>query len=540
MGVSFLSADHYPPWANFHAEAIAIAGVLLGAMTLLARGTVFAAPRFWMVWVGCAMSASLLQWWLLPGIYVGDLVIAAIFLGGLVSAVALGGHVGQKEGAALLLTLGGLAGMSTLSALIGLLQWLSLDDILGGMGVRTVWGERVVGNLGQPNQFGTLLLIGLCAHAYLFERRYYSRFTFVLLVAVSTLAIGLTQSRTALLSATALTVFVFFPGIARLRIQRGWMLLWLVLQWTTFFMVPVVNDWLLIGGGGRQEAFTDGNGRELIWKQIGYAISQQPWLGYGWNRTATAHMAAVNALPGEVTLTYAHNIVLDFMAWYGVPVGLTLMGALAYWLWGRWRKIDSSLGACAFGALIPFVIHSLLEFPFAYGYFLMWAGVLAGLVEVSVRTPRQALSRRVVAPLLLVIAVLGVVTVYEYLGIEEDFRVTRMSNLRIGHLPEGFEYANIRVLTQMGDMLAASRVRPQPAMPTEEVALLKRVARRFPYGALTYRYVEALALNDQIDEAKKELRILRGLYGPRYYQATRLELAERGGSYPDLLQLLDD
>ena len=539
ISASFLSADHYRPWVNFHGEAIAIAGALLGGAALLVRQGGFYAPRFWLLWVGCAGSVALLQQWVLPGIYVGDVVIACIFLGALICAVALGLQFGQSPGGLSLLAFSTLGLVSTLSAFIGILQWLSLSDILGVFGVHTDFGDRAMGNVAQPNQLGTLLLMGLCAHAYLFERRHVTRTTFALLVAVSTLALALTQSRTALLSATVLTVFAFFPGTARLRMQRWWGAFWLLAFWTLFLITPAINDALLIGGG-RNVPLTSSNSRDIVWKQVGYAVMQHPWLGYGWNRTATAHMASVQALPGELTFTYAHNVVLDFVAWYGMPIGLGLMGALAYWFGSRWRRLNAPMGACSFAALIPFAIHSLLEFPFAYGYFLVTAGVLAGIVEASVDAPRERVKTVAARLLLASTAAFGAIAAYEYLEVEEDFRVARFDNMRIGRIPEGFAYSNIRVLTQMGEMLDASRMRPHPEMSREEIALLKRVAERFPYGALTYRYLEALALNGQIDAAKAELRVLRGLYGPMYYKAIQVEIAERGGGYPALLQLLED
>lgn len=539
VNISFLSADHYRPWSSFHAEAAAIAGILFGAIVLTVRREGFSTPLFWFFWSGCVTAASLLQWWLLPDIFAGDLVIAGIFMSSLVCAVALGHYVGQNRGELLVAALGTLAGVSTLSAFIGILQWLSLGDILGVFGVPTAVGERAMGNVAQPNQLGTLILMGLCAYAYLFDRRYINNVTIILLAAVSTFAIALTQSRTALLSATALTAFLCISSRAKLRTRRGWISFWLAALWFIFFLTPTVNDWLLIAPM-RDVPLMSSSGRDSLWKQVGYAILQHPWRGYGWNRTATAQMAAVSALPGEFTITYAHNVVLDFMAWFGVPVALGLVGALVYWFWSRWRQLDSPLGFCSFAALIPFGVHSMLEYPFAYGYFLMTAGLLAGIVEASVGASCQQVSRRVATPLLAMIVVLGLVTVYEYIEVEEDFRATRFANLHIGPVPESFEYSSFHVLTQMRMMLRATRIRPHTGMTSSDIALLRRAANRFPYGALTYRYVEALALNEQIDAAKKELLILRGLYGRIYYQSIQLEIAERGRSHPALLKLLED
>lgn len=537
---SFLSADHYRPWVNFHAEAIAIAGALLGGTVLTLQRSFLFLPRFWLLWTGGAFMAALLQHWILPGIYLGDIAIAYIFLGALICAVAIGLHVGRSPDNFAPLTFGLLTLVSVLSGLIGILQWLSISDILGVFGVHTDFGDRAMGNLAQPNQLGTLLLMGLCSSAYFFDRQHLSRFTFLLIAALLTAALALTQSRTTLISATVLTAFACSLRVVHLRAQRQWVITWLISFWALFMAVPQINDWLLIGGG-RDVPLTSSNSRDIVWKQTGYAIAQNPWMGYGWNRTATAHMAAAEALPGELTFNYAHNVFLDFLAWYGIPIGTALMCALAYWLWSRWKNIQNYIvGVHAYAAIIPFAIHSLLEFPFAYGYFLVISGILVGIIDAlpgfgCVKTKRQA-----AIPILIGLSITGAIATYEYLKIEEDFRVARFSNMRIGRIPENYVYSNTHLLTQMGEMLQASRMRSSPGMPPEDIELLHRVAKRFPYGALTYRYIEALALNDQIHAAKNELKVLRGLYGARYYEAVKEDLTKRGNEHSALLLLLDN
>ena len=540
VGVSFLSTDHYQPWLSFHAEAVAIAGVLLGGATLLTqRQGGWYVPVFWLRWAGCLLLVTVLQLWVLPGIYVGDIVIAGIFMGTLLCAVAIGCHTSRASSGLNLIVFGAVAVASTLSALIGILQWLSLSHFLGAFSVHTDFGERVMGNVAQPNQLGTLLLMGVCAHSYLFDRRHLNRFTYVLLVFLSTLALALTQSRTALLSAIVLTVFVFLFENARLRVQRHWVFFWLLSFWIIFLAIPAMSEFLLISGG-RTDPLLNGSGRDILWTQVVHAISQNPWSGYGWNRTGTAQMAAVVDIPNDFTFSYAHNIILDFFVWYGIPIGTGMMGTLAYWFWSRWRRLNTPLGGYAFAALLPLAVHSLLEFPFAYGYFLAVAGIFFGIIETTVCTRQKRLDKLIAGPLVTIVVILGGVSACEYFKIEEDFRVARFANLRIGNMPEGFVYSEIHVLTHMKEMLASSRMQPHSGMDSEELALLKRVAKRFSYGALTYRYVEALALNNRIDESKGELKVLRGLYGPNYYKAVQAKILERGRDEPVLLQLLED
>ena len=74
-----------------------------------------------------------------------------------------------------------------------------------------------------------------------------------------------------------------------------------------------------------------------MWQQVGYAVAQSPWLGYGWNQTPTAHAAGAIAFPGSVPYNYAHNFVMDMLAWNGLPLGLLLCSAITWWFFTRIR-----------------------------------------------------------------------------------------------------------------------------------------------------------------------------------------------------------
>jgi len=108
----------------------------------------------------------------------------------------------------------------------------------------------------------------------------------------------------------------------------------------------------------------------------------------------------------------------------------------------------------------------------------------------------------------------------------------------MGTTPVGYEPPKIYLLTQLGTMLEAARLQPHPDMSASEIETLRVVARRFPFGSLGYRYALALALNGQLGQAQKQLQVMRGMYGERYYRAVLQDLRERQAQDPRLTALL--
>ena len=278
------------------------------------------------------------------------------------------------------------------------------------------------------------------------------------------------------------------------------------------------------------------NGRLVIWHQVFNGILEAPWTGYGWNQTPTAHSAGSLTVQGSMTYTNAHNVVLDILAWNGIPLGLALTSLCAYWLLSRIRSAKETNGVYAMACLIPIVIHSLLEYPFAYSYFLISAGLMVGLVEASCpRATTTYISRAPLAAILTLFLTVAIIAIHEYIKIEEDFRVVRFENLRIGQTPTDYTPPEIWMLSHMKSMLTAARLEAKRDMKQDELENLRKSSLRFPYGALSLRYAIALGLNGKPQAATEQMQIIRGMYGQGYYDAAVSVLRDlEENKYPEL------
>ena len=538
---SWLAYDHYRPWVNFHSETLALAGVgLLLASQFVGRRFPFVqAPRT-AFWIFALALVPWLQYLLGISLFAGDALVTSLFLFGLGAAITLGYSylvAPVEPEKALIPIFYALWVVALVSAAIGLLQWLDLTEkfTVYVLQSNTGNGNRAMGNLGQPNQLATLLLMGMACLTWSFERRRLGHLGLFFGIAFMTLALVLTQSRAGMVSALVVAIFLMRKNRnAASRLPAWSIFCWLLTFFLMVLALPAINEFMLMSNERGGIRFSDG-ARVTMWKQMLSGIAQSPWVGYGWNQTATAHAAGSTVFPGSLTFTYGHNIVLDIVAWNGVPLGALITGVCIWWFASRVKRVKNTDAIYAMACLLPVAVHSMVEFPFAYSYFLLASGVMVGIVErFNSSTKTVKFKVRWMGMILAIWLVLGTYMVYEYFLIEEDFRVVRFENLRLGQTPDNYEVPKIWMLSHMAAMLSAGRQQALPGMSKAELENLRKASLRFPYGALALRNALALGLNGDPSGATHQMAVIRGMFGAAYYNAAVGVLREQQLKYPEL------
>lgn len=522
--LAWLSTDHFRPWVNFHAETMSLLGIgLLACSVLLQRPAApWVMPRI-VGWVFFVALIPWVQWALGISFYAGDALVSSLFMCALAVAIGLGYRYATQADT------GGTQGLSAvfyglwvaalLSAAVGVVQWLSVDGLPGLLVVYTDPGEQSMGNMAQPNQFATLLLMGIAALAWTFERRAIGWTGLVVGVGFMTWVLALTQSRAGFVSAFVMGLFLVWKSrTPSSRMRPGHALAWLVFFYALVrVLLPAVNEALLLTGPRAMSLAVDGP-RLTIWKQMVHGILHAPWVGYGWNQTHIANAYGGLVVPGTATYTNGHNIVLDVLAWVGIPLGLLLTGVCAYWFVSRMVRVAKPVGMYAMASLLPVLVHSMVEFPFAYAYFLLASGLMIGIVEASCAGGGVFHApRRLAGVFLAGWFLLGGYMVYEYLLIEEDFRIVRFESVYL-QTPAEYEVPHVWMLSHMASMLKAARQEAYPGMPAAALENLRMSSLRFPFSVLRVRYAVALGLNGDPDGARLQLAMARGMYGERLYR----------------------
>lgn len=543
--LAWLAYDHYRPWVNFHSEMLAFLGLsgLLASVLLQRRSSVVAPMAS--VWIAFTVLVPWYQYATGISLFAGDALLSSLYLSGLLAAVCVGYAFSRAEPGRPAYRLMGLMHSlwiaAVASAAIGLVQWLNLQDPLGMYVVQTGFGDRAMGNLGQPNQLATLLLMGMAAFAYVYENGVIGRVAFALGIAFMTSVLILTQSRAGMLSVLVVTSFLIWKKrTAKSRLSAKAVAGWAVCFLVGTLALPYLSEILLLGDVRSIGSSSPVSDRFRMWQQVAYAVAQSPWVGYGWNQTPTAHAAGAVAYPGSVTYTNAHNFVMDMLAWNGLPMGILLTGAIGYWFVTRIRASVRQDAVHAMACLLPFAVHSMLEYPFAYAYFLIAAGLMVGVVEAAMVPARTfVLNVRWAWGFLALWVSLGSYLTYEYFLIEEDFRIVRFENLHIGKTPETYEIPHVWMISHLAAMLRAARQIAEPNMSRADLENMRKVSLRFAYGAVNFRYALALALNGDPSGASRQLETIRGMYGDYYYAACLQEMRRlEKEKYPQLAAVL--
>lgn len=551
--LGWLSTEHFPPWISWHAEVMVFMAVVL----LSARG-------LWLTRRGSGESAALdvpalglglLGLLALIGVqalsgqiqYAGDALVLGLYVGLCLAAVTLGfasaGRGVSSKGFAhqpepLLLMASALLAGAFLSSIVAWVQVLDVWETSAWI-VRMPQLRRPGGNLSQPNHLATLLLMGLASLVYLWENKKLGCSSAGLMFGVIASGVILTESRTGMLSLVALLVW-WLVGKWRVGFSLEFkvVLTLTALVFLAFWLWPQIMWRMEVSTPGAQ-VDTSGGMRLVVWPQLWQAVLIHPWMGWGLREVSAAHNAVAHAYPKAELFTYSHNILLDMALGMGLPLTMLAILGVGYWLWKRLPAVRSLNAWYALAAVLPLAVHSMLELPFAYAYFLAPLMFLLGRAEAEVgRHAAWQIKRRWANAALMIALVLGAGTVVEYFKIEEDYRVIRFESLRMGSTQAGYERPQLHLLTQMDALLRGARIAPAPNMNGGDLDLLRKVALRHPGPATLNRYALALVLNGNPDEAIRQMRVIRTVLGEKTYGTIKTKWEELAlNSYPELNQL---
>jgi O-antigen ligase len=377
-----------------------------GALALLASiGLLLLAALAASVWAGAPWPLSLST--------AGTLIAAAlaVAVGACVARAGLGERAFQAVCIALVV-----AGIA--SSAIGLIQvyapslpdgdWIAPASIPG----------RATGNLRQPNHLSSLLLWSVVAVIWLGEARVIYREIAWMLAALFIEVIVLSASRTGLLGMFALVGWAAFDR----RLSRGTRLALLASPLVYLACWELSTLWahrahLAFGGEERLK----GNGlyvsysRYKIWWNSLALIAQNPWLGVGFGEFNFAWTLTPFPDRPVAFFDHAHNLMLQFAVELGVPLALLVLALTGFALWRAMRcavadgrepgarlsrlfaratdtaPVDPSgaepaapprpmpMQRAAFVIVFMVGVHSLLEYPLWYAYFLLPAAFAFGL-----------------------------------------------------------------------------------------------------------------------------------------------------------------
>lgn len=517
----FLQTRHRAPIPSFYSEWWAFALSLLALLALLRRRhwQPMTLPR--VLWVPLALAALLLLQMGLGRIaYPQQALLGTMYL----IAFALLCWLGQAlrdelglEPIARVLSWSLLAG-GTLSALIALIQHFGWHGAWDGW-VNASAGATAAANLGQVNHFADYAALALGALGYLWAVRRVPGIAALPLALLLLAGLALSGSRSGWLYLAVFVALAWLgrgePGRRSLRGAIGLLLLFALVQgllhmnWVTGATPVVTPTERLFGSvSGVDE-------RLALWGMAWRMFLDAPVLGVGFGQFA--HALFERAIAGSVLAgalyNHAHNLPMQLLAELGA-VGL---GVVAWGL-GAWllRNLHQSWNAeqtwlrALLGVLL---IHSLLEYPLWYAYFLGIAAFLIGAGETHTMRLRVSGVARTGFGLMLALATVSLIRIgSDYLAIDRAVILSRQ--------PEGVAEVQATLQRLHRESLLAPYIEYVYAFGIEldrqhiadKLDLNTQVMRFAPTRDTVYRQATLLELADQPQAAQAMQRRAQAMY----------------------------
>ncbi|MBA4175849.1 MAG: polymerase [Leptothrix sp. (in: Bacteria)] len=474
----------------------------------------------WAVWVALAVLAAAALWSWGPGALPASLALSA--LGTLfAAAVLLAGGAGARarpDAEALFIAFCWawvIAGVLNIAVALVQVFWPGLPD--GSWLAASGIPGRAVGNLRQPNHLSSLLLWHCIAVVALLELGRLKRGAAGMLLAAAVFAVVLTASRTGVVSVLVLALW----GLLDRRLSRPARLLLLATPLAYLLSWLAMAQWAALTqhafGGAQRLAESDiSSSRVAIWRDTLALIAQQPWAGVGFGEFNLAWTLTPLPQRPVAFFDHTHNLPLQLAVELGLPLAALVMGLL---LWALWRGLrlawaaPAGLGVAQRSAMLMVLmigLHSLVEYPLWYGYFLLpaaWAwGFALQPAPQSAAQPRAAEPSpppsHAVGAVALLVAVGAALSVLDYLRVATIFAATPGAPPLEQRIAEGQRSV---FFAHHADYAA---VTSGPSRP-EEARAFDRVTHYLLDTRLMMAWAQSLAARGELDAARHVAARLR-------------------------------
>jgi hypothetical protein len=265
---------------------------------------------------------------------------------------------------------------------------------------------------------------------------------------------------------------------------------------------------LLASNGGGD---TRGSIRLYLWHEAWLIFRESPWLGAGFGQFAWHHFQLVPLLkPSNISGLYnnAHNLIFQLAAETGIAGLLALFASMGVWFYGLRRVRPSAAHWWGYSVLGVLAIHSLLEYPLWYAYFVAIAATLLGVFDET----RYRLELRNIGRLsLILILVLGLFSLLQLRSNYHRLKDTLAILSASANVAEVFQRTREGLIAVHGGALLAPYAELYIFLDSEvnadlikqKLALGANAMRFIPTAQVVYRQAFFMAQDGQLAEAKQ-------------------------------------
>ncbi len=288
-------------------------------------------------------------------------------------------------------------------------------------------------NIAQPNHFSDFIALALGSLLLLFSRRCLHWATALASGAMLLYVLSFSGSRSSWLYVLAMAglslLYLWANGrkdgarlaLAGVLLVPGFILVqYLASQLAVSQLVASVSiatptDKLFELAGSKSD-------RLAIWLEAWQIFLKAPLLGTGFGEFAWQHFLFSDQAPEVIRgllYNHSHNIVMQVLAELGIFAALLLVGGTLAWLLRLARSGTFTAEKWWLLALVSVLaIHSMLEYPLWYAYFLGIAAVLLGAGETrALRLNMQGAGRKI----FVLLFILGGISVFNLINSYGNF-----------------------------------------------------------------------------------------------------------------------
>ncbi len=524
----FLAPHHRLPIPGFYGELTAFALGMLAMCTFWQKAVLasFQLPRITLLPFGI-LCIILLQTALGMIAYPQQALLGMLYLLWACLLMALGYH------------LRGALGWEKLATTLAwfLVAGGLLNTVMTGLqyaGVKTIWllpkiAVQSFGNLGQPNHFANYMALATASLAYLLARNALPRLAFPVLATGFLAALALSGSRSGWLYLAAFFILAIIRSRRVAAAENRRLILACLALLPMFAAIQSLLHWLLPLWNSTphllptEHFFQQVNSASIrwrLWRDALHMLMEQPWLGVGhgqfaWNSflLASTHAAGEFSNPAE----HAHNLLLNLLAEQGIFAGLLLIGL--GWIWIKQATAEKlTLERWWMWAMLAVLgIHSMLEYPLWYSYFLGIAAILLGAGETRVLRPDLSRIGRPALAAMLGLGFCSMIALAQSYGTLEHWVTRAMSHtLKDSELP-AFNQAMLSLhrkslLTPYVELIYAISLPANRENLDDKLAITGKALRFAPGSTVAYQYAELLAQHGDLAGARQQLALTRSAY----------------------------
>jgi O-antigen ligase len=532
----FLHVRHAYPLTTFYQEWwSALLGVL--ALLLLAERDNWvkpAIPKISLLPIGL-IGVVLLQWLLGKIAYFDQAVLYALYMLFAALLMLLGARLRDCFGLLKLSQILAIALLigAELNSLVGVLQhfsWHTLFDTVIAAKVSAV----VYGNIAQPNHFANYIALGMISLGFLFQQNKLKAFHAALLAVPMLFVMTMSASRSSWLYLLLMAAMAWWWSQRDISLRP--LLRYSLLLIVGFGLMHLIVHLQVIAvqanGIDTVQRLLDqeetGEIRLYLWREAGLMFMQSPFLGVGFGQFAWQHFQLVPELQqNNIVGLYnnAHNLIMQLAAEAGAAGLLILFISLGVWINGMRQSYAASNRASLMGdeqhraaldaehwwgyaILGVLAIHSLLEYPLWYAYFVAIAAILLGaLDETRYRLAFRLVGRMVVVAVLLSGLLVLLQLMSGYKDLEQTLAGRSSATARMAGSSSVARDAlvslhGVSLLSPYTELFMSERIKIDEQYIKEKLALNTQVMRFVPIASVTYRQAFLLAQDGQQSQAQ--------------------------------------